>query len=500
MAALASKICITIRETTPEKISQSLSRITGIAGFLELRLDYLESPHFPPALLGEWKKRAGIPIIATFRRKPNGGEFRGSVQEQMEMVRLILEGEPDYLDLEIETVEEHLNGDLRRLQGGSTRLIVSYHNFQETPEDLGKIYDRLCRVIPDVVKVATLAKCFSDNFKFKRLIAQSAADQRPIIAVAMGELGGVTRLLAPSWGSLLTYASIEKGKESAPGQFQAEELQELYSTDLIQSDTRYYGVLGYPLGHSLSPHIHNAAFRQLGLNCRYFPLPVRELQDFASSLDYFSGLSITIPYKQAITQFAQKVDDSVHEAGAANTLVQQNGRWVAYNTDLDGIELALQNPFRAGVSTAVLLGTGGAARAAAAFLKRKGCQVVVLGRDLQKVKAFAQDYGFDSDLLSGISHHAADLLINTTPVGMAPLIEHSPLPADTLQFKYVFDMVYNPLETRLLKLAKDQGCQTISGLEMFIGQAARQFELWTTTPAPVALMRETALQHLQRVH
>jgi 3-dehydroquinate dehydratase / shikimate dehydrogenase len=307
----------------------------------------------------------------------------------------------------------------------------------------------------------------------------------------------VTRLLAPSWGALLTYASIEKGKESAPGQFQAAELQEIYSIDRIQPDTRYYGVLGYPLGHSLSPHIHNAAFRQLGLNCRYFPLPVRELQDFASSMDCFSGLSITLPYKQEIARFAQMVDDSVHETGAANTLVQQQGGWVAYNTDLDGIELALQSPLRAGISTAVLLGAGGAARAAAAFLKRKGCQVVVLGRDLQKVKAFAQFYGFGSGLLPDISNHAADLLINATPVGMAPLIEHSPLPADALQFKYVFDMVYNPLETRLLKLAREKGCQTISGLEMFIGQAARQFELWTAYPAPVDLMRETALQQLQ---
>jgi 3-dehydroquinate dehydratase / shikimate dehydrogenase len=490
------KICIVIRDSNLESIAPSILRARGQCGFIELRLDYLPAGSQWIHLLRKWRELADVPVIATFRRKPNGGEFEGSPAEQLEIVHKILEAGLDFLDLEIETVEEYLRGSLNSLPSSITKIIVSYHNFLETPSPLEEVYARLARVRPFAVKIATRANCYSDNVRLLQLLDRAHADQMPIIAVAMGELGGLARILAPSRGSLLTYASVEKGRESAPGQFTAAELNAIYGVDKIQRDTRLYGVLGYPLGHSLSPLIHNAAFQQLGLNCRYLPLPAKEIKDFASCLNWFSGLSVTIPHKLAITQYAQEVDASVQAVGAANTLVFQGERWRAYNTDLEGIESALAEPFHAGISSAVLLGAGGAARAAATVLQRNVKQVVVLARDLAKAKAFAGSYGFEAGRLSQAELFPADLLVNATPVGMMPKVDDSPINEERLKYKYVFDMVYNPLETHLLKAARARGCHGISGLEMFVGQAARQFELWTNQKAPVSLMKKLLHEYL----
>lgn len=500
MAKPHQKICIAIRDAHVENVAPLIAQARGECGFIELRLDYLPADSIRVDLLRSWKEQAGVPVIATFRRKPNGGEFEGSTAKQLEVVRAILEAGVDFLDLEIETVEEHLGGSLRSLPPSVTKLIVSSHNFAETPAGLAEVYDRLAQAHPDVVKIATLANCYSDNLRLMQMVNRAQTDQMPIIAVAMGELGGLTRILAPSRGSLLTYASMEKGKESAPGQFTASELNEIYRIDEIQVDTRLYGVVGYPLGHSLSPLVHNAAFQHLGLNCRYLPLPVKDLKDFSLCLDWFSGLSITIPHKLDIMHYAQGVDSSVREAGAANTLVLQGAQWHAYNTDINGIELALAGPFRAGITSAVLLGAGGAARAAASVLKRKVDHVVVLARDLEKARAFAGSYGFGADRLSRAGHYSADLLVNTTPVGMTPRVDESPLPDDLLNYRYVFDMVYNPMETHLLRAARARGHCGIAGLDMFVGQAARQFELWTGQTAPVNLMQSVVRRQLEANH
>ncbi len=494
------KICIVIRDARVENIAPSIAQTPGSCGFIELRLDYLPVNSICVDLLRRWKELARVPVIATFRRKANGGEFEGSAAGQMEVVRIILEARMDFLDLEIETVEEHLGGSLSSLPHSETKLIVSYHDFAETPVGLAEVYDRLARIQPDVIKIATLANRYSDNVRLMQMASRAQADQVSIIVAAMGELGGLTRILAPSRGSLLTYASLEKGKESAPGQFTVSELSEIYRVNEIQADTRLYGVVGYPLGHSLSPLVHNAAFQYLGFNCCYLPLPVKNLKDFSMGLDWFSGLSITIPHKRDIVHYAQSVDPSVRRAGAANTLVLRENQWFAHNTDIDGIELALADAFRSGITSAVLLGAGGAARAAASVLKRKVNHVVVLARDLEKARAFAGRYGFEADQLCRAAHYPADLLVNTTPVGMTPYEDESPLPDDLLNYRYVFDMVYNPMETRLLRAARAKGCLGIAGLEMFVGQAARQFELWTGQPAPLNLMQGVVRRHLEKNH
>jgi 3-dehydroquinate dehydratase/shikimate dehydrogenase len=381
------------------------------------------------------------------------------------------------------------------LIGTQCTWIASYHNFQETPEDLSSIYRRLRKSGAGVLKIATQALRFEDNFRLFEQAEVARQEGVPIVVAAMGELGTFSRLMATGRGSLWTYASVHRGRESAPGQFAATELKDIYSFDQVNESTQVYGVLGWPVSHSLSPQIHNPAFRQAGMNARYLPFAIRDLVSFGTHLRRFAGFSVTIPHKVQILDFADVVDETVRQTGAANTLVNRDGKIFAYNTDVYGAEQALKKAFENGVQRATLLGTGGAARAAALVLRERKCAVTLLARDGRKAERFAAEFGFASDTLGRAAEYGGDLLINATSVGMFPGIDESPVPAGALRYRYVFDMVYNPLETRLLREAR-QRSTVIGGVEMFIAQAARQFELWTGRQAPAESMREIVLREL----
>jgi 3-dehydroquinate dehydratase / shikimate dehydrogenase len=463
-----------------------------VGGLFEFRLDYLKPEDLTASNVARWVELAQGPVVLTLRRRANGGEFDGSEQAQVQILKSL---RATFIDIEIETIEALFGGSLASLKSTSSRWIASYHNFEQTPADLAAVYRRLKNSGADVLKIAAQAASFEDNFRLLDQAEVARRDGIPIIIAAMGELGTFSRLMATGRGSLWTYASIQKGLESAPGQFTASELKHLYAVDEINESTQVYGVVGWPVGHSLSPHIHNPAFRQLGLNARYLPFSIRDLRDFAPQLKRFSGFSVTIPHKVQILDFVDVIDETVRQTGAANTLVNREQKLFASNTDVYGTRQALRKAFEDGAHTATLLGTGGAARAAAVVLKERGCAVTVLARDAQKAQRFAEEFGFASDGLNQAGRHKGDLLINATSVGMSPRIDDSPLPAGALDYRYVFDMIYNPLETRLLREAR-RGSVVISGVEMFVAQAARQFELWTGQEAPTELMRGIVLQQL----
>jgi len=472
-------------------MATSIVRAREDGGVLEFRLDYLKPEDLSAANVGKWVELAQSPVVLTLRRRANGGGFDGSEEAQVQILKSLRGA---FIDLEIETIEAFLGGSLASLKSTSSTWIASYHNFQETPADLTTVYRRLKNSGADILKIATQAVSFEDNF---RLLEQAQVAQRegiPIIIAAMGELGTFSRLVATGRGSLWTYASLQEGFESAPGQFAASELKHLYSVDDINESTQVYGVIGWPIGHSLSPHIHNPALRQLGLNARYLPFSIKDLKDFGPHLRRFAGFSVTIPHKVRILDFVDVVDETVKQTGAANTLVNR-GKLFAFNTDVYGTHQALKKAFEAGIQKATLLGTGGAARAAALVLKERECEVTVLAREARKAARFAEEFGFASDALNQAGHYKGDLLVNATSVGMFPAIDECPVPTDALNYRYVFDMVYNPLETRLLREAR-QGSVVISGVEMFVAQAARQFELWTGHQAPAELMRDIVLRQL----
>jgi len=495
ISSAVNKICIVVRESTPARIENAILETRLRAGYLELRLDYLDTSYLSVSNLKRWVQLAGIPIIATLRRKANGGEFLGTEPEQVEILKALFGAGVSFVDLEIETVENFLQGDLGPLRRNGPKIISSYHNFEETPAGLEAIYNRLVNVKPDVLKVATLARSFSDNYRLLALVEKATEQNLPIIAVAMGDLGVYSRIIAPSRGSLLSYASFERGRETAPGQLSAEDLDQIYTVNEINKDTQIFGVLGYPLGHSLSPYIHNPAFRKEQLNCRYLPFPIKDLTEFRPYLKKYAGFSVTIPHKVRILDYVDDLDDTVRATGAANTLVRRENKICAFNTDVHGIRLALREPLHAGIKRAVLLGAGGAARAAATVLREANCRVTVLARDSTKARSLAEEFGFNYGSLDQAAAYHGDLLINATSVGMSPRTEETPLDKDSIDYRYVFDMVYNPLETRLMREARGKAI-VISGVEMFIAQAVKQFELWTGLSAPRELMHEIVLKRL----
>jgi len=487
-----SKVCVVVRESDPSSMAASIVRAREAGGVLEFRLDYLKPQDLSASNVAKWVELAQKPVVLTLRRRANGGEFDGSEEAQVQILKSLCGA---FIDLEIETIETFLGGNLAPLKSNSSTWIASYHNFQETPADLAAIYRRLKNSGASILKIATQALKFEDNFRLLEQAQVAQQDGIPIIIAAMGELGTFSRLTATGRGSLWTYASLQKGSESAPGQFAASELKHLYSVDDINESTQVYGVIGWPIGHSLSPHIHNPALRQLGLNARYLPFSIKDLKDFGPHLRRFAGFSVTIPHKVQILDFVDVVDETVKQTGAANTIVNRGQKLFAFNTDVYGTHQALRKAFEAGIHRATLLGTGGAARAAALVLKEREYAVTVLARDPRKAERFAGEFGFASDALNQAGRYKGDLLINATSVGMFPAIDECPLPTDALNYRYVFDMVYNPRETRLLREAQRESV-VISGVEMFVAQAARQFELWTGHQAPTELMRDIVLRQL----
>jgi shikimate dehydrogenase len=282
----------------------------------------------------------------------------------------------------------------------------------------------------------------------------------------------------------------------------------------IDARTQFCGVIGNPVGHSLSPVIHNAAFRKLGLNFVYLAWQVETIGDAIKglrSLGNFRGASVTIPHKVAAIPFLDHVEMTAQRIGAINTIVAEKGELTGYNTDATGALRALRE---GGVELndrrIVVVGSGGAARAITFALAAESCaeKLTLLGIDDPERTSLAQDIRSQAALTVEDFHldeatlrrvlPETHVLIHCTPVGMSPQADTTSVPASLLHAGLsVMDIVYNPLETRLLKDAKQAGCRTIPGLEMFLNQAVAQFELWTDQPAPVDVMRTVLESHFR---
>jgi len=265
---------------------------------------------------------------------------------------------------------------------------------------------------------------------------------------------------------------------------------------MINVSTSLYGIFGDPVSHSLSPVMHNAAFSHIGYNAAYLAFKVKDIGAAVSAIKALNikGVSVTIPHKVAIMPFLDEVDEMAEKIGAVNTVVNRDGILTGYNSDWLGAVKALSEKTDIRYKEAAIIGAGGAARAIGFGLKSEGGKVLIVNRSSDKGEKLARDIGTDFLLLSEFRGDKYDILINTTPLGMTPNIETTPVPKDCLaKNTVVMDIVYNPLKTRLLKEAEDAGCTVIDGLSMFVRQGVFQFELWTEKKAPVEVMREAVL-------
>ena len=461
-------VCVSL---TPRRIDDVLRAQTAGADCMEIRLDYLDDPGEADQIA--WRELP-LPAIATCRGRDRGGRFEGSVNSELGILDRAVASGARYVDVDYRIARPFPSAD----------VIGSYHDFEGTPEDLDTLMDSICRGPVSVGKIATMAGSWSDNRRLFRLLGKSWA--KPVIVIGMGPVGQITRVLGPSRGSALTYAALEE--QSAPGQLALGELIGTYRFPQITRQTRVLGIIGNPVDHSRSPELHNRAFQTARLDYVYLRFPVEIASDFCENAEAIGieGFSVTIPHKVEVMKYLDEVTPEAEAVGAVNTVYREDGRWKGDNTDVYGIRVALKDFDLRGKSI-VILGTGGAARAAVAALEPSS-SITVLSRT-HAVGTLDWSRPIRVDRLENYGSYDPDLLINATPVGMFPDLDSTPV-VDVGNAAAVFDMVYNPPRTRLLKEAERRGKRTFSGTAMFIAQAARQFERWTGYEAPAAVYCE----------
>jgi 3-dehydroquinate dehydratase/shikimate dehydrogenase len=462
--------------------------------FLEFRLDHLSSPAAGIEVLREFRKKyPESHILATCRHRQASGQFGGDVQQQIRILKDAARAGSTFVDLEIETAEQTKPeiGGLREL----TPLCLSYHNFESTPA-LTPILKRLERIPADVHKLATTARKPSDNLRLFDFL--KAPHATPLIALAMSEVGLMSRVLAPSMGSLYSYAAPSLDEGTAPGQVPAKLMRALYHCEKLTAQSRIYGVIASPVAHSKSPLIHNRAFQARRMDAVYLPflVPSQCLGDWmklAAGLPV-SGFSVTIPHKQRILRYLDVIDPLAKRIGAVNTVWRKAGKWRGTNTDMEGVIQPLSRHLRLAHASILIAGYGGAARAAAIALADASASVTITGRNLKSAQALARVVKGTAISLKGAENGRYDALIHATPVGMSPHPEAS-IFMDKIPAEIVMDMVYNPHETQLLKLAQARKATIIHGMDMLLEQAAHQFEIWTGETAPRAVMKRAIENH-----
>ncbi len=467
--------------------------------FFEFRLDYLPDPQLGVAALRKFLARhADCTILATCRRHQNHGRYNGSIEEQVRILEAAIQAGAKAVDIEIESAENCAE----RLDSLQSRayLLLSYHNYGGTPP-LDSVLRRMTRVPADAYKVVTTARKPSDNF---RLLALARGyPKTPTILLAMGETGFPTRVLSTAFGGLYTYAAPSTSAGTATGQVCARQLRHLYRVEKFTREARIYGVIADPVQHSISPAVHNRAFQARRADAVYLPFLVKpaQLKDFLILAEKLpiAGFSVTLPHKQKILRYLDVIDPLSRRIGAVNTVWRKAGKWRGTNTDAGGITVPLQRHMRLGNASILVVGNGGAARGAAYALAASGARLAITGRNLDRVRVLAKACGAESLSREQAEARMFDVLIHATPLGMFPRVDQCYF-EDRIPAQLVFDMVYNPLETLLAQRAKAQGCAVIAGLEMFLEQAARQFEIWTGENAPRAVMERAALEALTTAH
>jgi len=460
-------ICVPIIAETTEQALKDMARAEAFADLIEIRADYIRNPD-----LGKILGAKNKPVIVTVTPKKENGNFTGTEPERTALLRQAVDLGADYIDISINCPELGTLIEYCR----DTKSIVSYHNYRETPADIPDTLKKLESTGADIIKIATFANKLSDCLKIFDLIRNSRKD---IIALCMGEKGELSRILGPVYGSFLTFGSLETGLESAPGQIPAQVLKDIYRVDR-EPGFDLYGLIGNPVSKSRGYILFNSLFRQYGLNSLYLNFLVDDIDDFTRYFQgMLSGFSITMPLKQDLMYILNDIAPEAEKIGAINTIVKDKGLITGYNTDINGVidPLLERTPIKD--KRVTLLGAGGAARAAAVGILRKGGRLTILNRTVSKAEALAGELGCDFGPLSDFETLKTDILINMTAVGMFPNVDQTPVDTVPVKDMVVFDGIYNPEKTKLLTEAEKNGCVIIPGINMFIHQAAEQFRLWT---------------------
>lgn len=518
-------ICVVIGRTR-HKMVQAEIQEAGKQGaqFIEVRLDFLaKAPDFSRLLANK-----PCAMLATVRRPADGGRFSGTEEARQTLLRQAIVSGFDWVDLEADIAA-------RIPRFGKVKRIVSYHNMRETPQNLEEIHARMCKLDADVVKIAVRALTPLDNLRVLQLLKKPA---RPTVGLCMGDMGMPARILAAKYGSPFSYAAFNKERGIAPGMPSYREMKSLYHYPRINPQTQVFGVIGDPVVHSLSPLLHNHVFQTLGLNAVYVPfrVPRGQLANFIKAFDQIpvQGYSVTIPHKEDAAALAEHKDEATRMIQAANTLIRTDAGWSAYNTDYQGTIDSLRahllpptseapklptiasegvqqqtiwpaavdqiNQFAQkmldqaaplGSRTVLVLGAGGVARAVVFALQKEGAVLTIANRTHERARKLAEEVGCRHIEWEARHSVICDTLINCTSVGMHPNVDESPMhPSFFKPGLTLMETVYTPETTLLVKEARSRGAQVVTGVDLFIRQAAAQVKLFTGRPPPVEEMRK----------
>lgn len=496
------KICIAITGQTAEEMVEKATAVLKDTTFIEFRLDYMPRPAAALPTLKEFIAENGAAtVVATCRCKDNGGRFEGSNQAALEILLKAAEAGFHLVDIELQSIEKLPKNTIQRLRDAGAAVILSFHDFKQTG-DLDAIYGRMEPYAPDFYKVVPTARTLTDNLKLMHFLERMEdRSNASIVGICMGEAGIISRVLGLRAGSVFTFAAATQAEATAPGQIAARTLLETYRIDQVDVATKVYGVAGDPIKSSMSPLMMNTAFRRETVNAVYLALQTKNVEDlFKLAREIpIQGLSVTMPLKEGVIPFLERTDPLSAKIGAVNTIRRfPDGKFYGFNTDVDAIVRPLERRLNLRDAKVLVLGAGGAARAAVFGCRNKGAEVFILNRTPETAQKLARQAGAKTVKREAVAKQSFDVILNATPAGMTGNKIASILTPEELNARIVFDLVYNPVETPLLRMARQKGIAVISGVEMFVQQGARQFEIWTGKPAPEEEMLRVVLHALRQ--
>ncbi len=534
------KICVSVCAKTADELIEKITQAEESADVIEIRFDCLDESEFDSALSRIDELKCKKPFIGTFRPKDNAIMILGrrifkndeakdlcekAIDKRFENWEKILElRNVKFLDFEQDILmflvlpsddnfsltmfsEEKEKKALERTIIFSEHLFnlgeINLRNYAGIDEFLGETYGFMLKteyeeILPenekrnDIVKIAVQANDITDTITIWKLLKRAKAENQEIIPIAMGESGKWTRILGLAHGAFLTFASLDSETATAPGQVSAQDLHEVYRVKELNEETDVYGVLGDNTSVSLSPYIHNFAFKHNNLNAVFVPLQVHDLDAFISRMVKpetreielnFKGFAVTVPHKQSILKHLDFIDETAEKIGAVNTVKIIDGKLHGFNTDAQGFIEPLKSIYGDLKDAKVLiLGAGGASKACVYALEKEGAEVTVFSRsEIQNLKLKILNF---------------DVIVNATPLGMTGKSEgETPLNVEQIRgVKLVYDLVYIPHETELIKQAQSIGIKTLGGLEMLLRQAIEQQKIWTNLDIAIEKL-EKAIQN-----
>lgn len=506
------RVCISLCEPTVVALERAIAAAAEVCDLFEVRLDCLEPLELETGASSITKllEQSACESILTFRPSQEGGRRAlDDATRQTFWSDAIFSS--SFFDVELDLAEKFHNSETSpSMPIDWSRTICSHHDFAGVPDKLDQIYSRMSRTPARVLKIAVQAKDAIDCLTVFQLLERAREDGREMIAIAMGVAGVATRILGPSRGGFLTYASLDSETATAPGQISVSELMGVYRLEKLDRHTQILGLVGSPVSHSLSPQIHNAAFAATGINAVYIPFETRDIKTFfkrmihprTRELDWrLRGLSVTAPHKIAVMEHLDWIEPAAREIGAVNTIVAEAEALQGFNTDAPGFVKPLVQVFGdLRDARCAVIGAGGAASAALWSFKEAGAKATLFARDAAKASAVAERFGADWLQLEGARFEGFDIVVNATPLGTLGQFENE-TPATARQLRgarLVYDLVYNPTETKFLREAREARCPTLDGLVMLVAQAVEQFKLWTGAPPPESVMYEAAERGLKR--